>query len=306
MIEIFHVSDLHFKTFDSENAAAKHLLSRIADTYFNPKLENRYLLITGDVTDSGNVYEYGAAQDSLLPFKEKIIITPGNHDYATDNNGCGYSKDSARYFDNPFASGLRFEWAFFNKKVYSCKLFDQSDKCPLIMIGLNSCRKVKELDFAQGEIGADQLQELKSKLQEYERDHPHVPKLLFLHHIPHKDAYCWCGMTLVDWRALMKTIRKDESHLFVNVIAFGHQGKKMEPGDLEKRAMRPMELRNFNFESRKLSTGPNRETGDFVIDSDHMDGSDVLVLDANHSVEDQAFYHITWDGNNLVCAVRTV
>jgi hypothetical protein len=58
----------------------------------------------------------------------------------------------------------------------------------LLIIGLNSVSKkgtFEDWDWAKGEIGESQRNELKDILAKSEAK---TPKILFLHHIPNKDA----------------------------------------------------------------------------------------------------------------------
>jgi hypothetical protein len=276
MIEIFHVSDLHFGKSDSQNRKANSLLEGISRQFpFNEK-SNRYLLVTGDLTQNGKEKEFKLAGQALSPFTNRIFVTPGNHDYGS-LLGTDYSKRKARYFDDPFAKELGFKHSFFDKKVFTCPLQEQSGHSSLIMIGLNSCAKEGVLDFAQGEIGESQRNELTDILTQCD---PQTPRLLFLHHIPNKDAEFELVMTLRDWKKLMAVIKGK-----VDVLAFGHQGKVMEIDPKKKfrpAQTRPMRVRSISIKSKSGGKSDSRQA---------------LVLDADGSVAEQAFYRITLDGN---------
>ena len=76
----------------------------------------------------------------------------------------------------------------------------------------------------------------------------------------------------------------------VDVLAFGHQGKVMEVGLRKKAGLaqtRPMQVRS-------LAVGRKR------------DSKRALVLDADDSVAEQAFYLITLDGNKPTAKVVSV
>ena len=88
----------------------------------------------------------------------------------------------------------------------------------------------------------DQRNELADILAKYDAK---IPKILFLHHIPNKDAAFPFIMTLKDWKELMAVVRDK-----VDVLAFGHQGK-LEVGARGKsrtlkEIIRPMELRSLD------------------------------------------------------------
>ena len=83
MIEILHVSDLHLGKNAYMNGLAKSLLQAVSERYPFAGKENTYLLVTGDVTDHGRNGEYDLAGQALTPFKDRVFITPGNHDYGS-------------------------------------------------------------------------------------------------------------------------------------------------------------------------------------------------------------------------------
>jgi len=278
MIEIFHVSDLHLGKNAYMNGMAKSLLKAVSERYPFAGKENTYLLVTGDVTDHGRNGEYDLAGQALSPFKDRVFITPGNHDYGSWG-GTDYTEEKAKYFDDPFASALGFKHPFFDKKVFVRELQDESGHT-LMMIGLNSCAKVGVEDWAQGEIGESQRNELADILAKYDVK---IPKILFLHHIANKDAAFPFIMTLKDWKELMAVVRDK-----VDVIAFGHQGK-LEVGARGKsrtlRAIiRPMELRSLDGGRKRALKSTSKRT---------------WVLDADASVAEQSCYSIRWDGEEL-------
>lgn len=265
MIEIFHVSDLHFGKSASQNRRANSLLDGISRHFPFTGGDNRYLLVTGDITQGGEKDEYKLAKQALSPFAGGVFVTPGNHDYGS-LLGTDYSKRKAKYFDDPFANALGFTHPFFEKKVFTRPIRDQSDHSALMMIGLNSCAKEGIFDFAQGEVGANQRDELALILAQCD---PQIPKLLFLHHIPNKAAEWELIMTLRDWEELMAVIRGR-----VDVLAFGHQGKEMEVSRRKipiPAQIRPMRARRIAMDSKR-------------------DSKRALVLDADGSVAEQAFY----------------
>ena len=283
MLEIFHVSDLHYGQSNDQNKKAQALLDGISRQYPFKDCDNRYLLVTGDFTQGGREDEYKLAMQALMPFKGRVFVTPGNHDYGSIF-GADYSEKKARYFDDPFAKTLEFPHSFINKKVFNCRLNFQSDS--LMMIGLNSCAKKGVFDFAQGEIGDKQIRELDKLLTDADAQ---IPKLVFLHHIPHKDAAFEFVMTLRDWEELMAVVNGR-----IDALAFGHQGKVL---DIEQRgktgsasAHRPMQVRSLTIP---------RE-----IDLKRGIIKHAIVLDADGSVANQAFYHIKVKNNKLTATVE--
>jgi hypothetical protein len=106
-----------------------------------------------------------------------------------------------------------------------------------------------------------------------------IPKILFLHHIPNRQADFPDVMTLRDWKKLMDVVGDK-----VDVLAFGHQGKLEVAVRGKLRALtaqiRPMQLRILDG-SRKRAL------------------KRTWVLDANDSVTAQSCYSIRWDGEEI-------
>ena len=283
MFEVFHVSDLHFGKSENQNRNSLALLQGILKLYPFEDSENRYLLVTGDFTHRAGKKEYQFALEALLPFKDRIFVTPGNHDYGS-LLGTNYSKRKARYFDTHFAVPLGFTHPFTDKKVFSCQLDEPGNR--LMIIGLSSCTK-DIFDFAQGEIGDRQRTELAELLEITE---PQIPKLVYLHHIPHKDAELEFIMTLRDRRELMAIVSGK-----VDALAFGHQGKKVEM-EMKRRARftlpgRPMQVRTLPILSARGKKSTDRQC---------------IILDADRSVNEQAFYHITVENNRISATVEKI
>jgi 3',5'-cyclic AMP phosphodiesterase CpdA len=105
MLEIFHVSDLHFGKSDSQNNNARSLLQGISQRFPFKDNKKRYLLVTGDLTQRGEQEEYALAGQALSPFVGQVFLTPGNHDYGSFL-GTDYSEQKAQHFDDPFAKVL--------------------------------------------------------------------------------------------------------------------------------------------------------------------------------------------------------
>ncbi|HOI15228.1 MAG TPA: metallophosphoesterase [Geobacteraceae bacterium] len=287
MIEVFHVSDLHFGQSVSRNRRAGHLLDAISRQFPFEGRDNRFLLVTGDITQNGRKSEYELALQALAPFAGRVFLTPGNHDYGS-LLGTDYSVRKARYFDSPFAETLGFTHPFFNKKVFTRQLLDPSDHSALLVIGLNSCAREGIFDFAQGEVGAAQLAELDSIIAGAD---PKTPTLVFLHHIPDKEAEWDFVMTLRDWKELVTVVSGR-----VDVLAFGHQGTLMEVGRRGKAGAVPVQTRPM----RARSLAPAVKRGGA------RDGKRALVLDADGSVPEQALYRITLDGGKPTVSVIAV
>jgi len=285
MIEIFHVSDLHFEKSEKRTTRAKLLLKKIKEEFKIGEAENKYLLITGDTVQDGEENEYKIALEALIPFKENVFVVPGNHDYGP--MGSGYSENAAKRFDKDLANKLGIIQRFFPKAPYS-KIVKDREGNKVLLIGLNSCLKTKSiLDFAEGKIGKKQRKSLDQILRN--QAYKDIPKIIFLHHIPHRRAK-GIFMSLKDWAKLMGIVRDR-----VDVLAFGHEGKMvgLEQKEIKKMKMAKRDIKRL-IDLRKTSI-PIRE---MKLRSGKGQGIR-YYLDANKSVKEQACYRIKVEGSKV-------
>lgn len=201
--------------------------------------------------------------------------------------GSGYSDNAAKRFDNDLADKLGIIHRFFPKTPYSKIVKDRKGN-KVLLIGLNSCLKTKSiLDFAEGKIGKKQRKSLDQILRN--RAYKDIPKIIFLHHIPHRRAK-GIFMSLKDWRKLMDIVGNR-----VDVLAFGHEGKMEE---LEQKEIKKMKMAKQDIERlidlRKTSI-PIRE---MKLRSGKGQGIR-YYLDANKSVKEQACYRIKIEGSKV-------
>jgi len=272
MIEIIHVSDLHFGKTKDWTKKAQRLLKNILGKFPADKNKNTYLLITGDIIDNWDIAknawktQYKLAEEALSVFKLKVGMVPGNHDYGL--GGFGYSKECVEYFDDSFLPVLGIRHRFRTKRPFH-KILDDGKGSKVLIIGLNSCLMTPSpLDIARGEIGERQRARLDEILSD--RANKDIPKIVYLHHIPHRRAK-GIGMSLMDYRKLMAVVEGR-----VKALAFGHEGAMKDPS--KKRttpvspALRPMRIRRAGYRGIKF------------------------YLDANACVEQQSCYHIKVEG----------
>lgn len=268
MIEIIHVSDLHFGKSKTWTDRAQGLLKKIQVRYPFGKNKNIHLLITGDIIHNSIApkppwrSEYRLAVKALAAFSPRVHVVPGNHDYGS--GGIRFSKRCANYFDDHFLPALRIRRRFQPKRLF-VKTLDDGKGSRILLIGLNSClMEHKLLNISKGGIEKRQLESLKNVLKDprYRR----IPKIVCLHHIPHRRAK-GLGMSLTDHEDLMKRVEKR-----VKALAFGHEGgmeaaeKRGAPPD--SREDRPMMVRWAGHRGIKY------------------------YLDANACVKERSCYHI--------------
>lgn len=213
-MKFLHLSDLHIHTCDCDNSDVTSTLRFIEKTY-----PDHLLIITGDITDDGTEAQYENARSLLAPFKEKIFICPGNHDFGEAGNV--YRRDCALHFDT-LAEELR-QGGVFKGAAKPVVNRIQEDKTEVMLIALDSNLETQSIfDFACGEIGKQQLNDL-NELLTSESGNGAV-KVLFFHHHPFmfNDPF----MELRDAKDLAKIIYGK-----IDLVLFGH---KHEAGQWQK------------------------------------------------------------------------
>jgi len=205
VIAILHLSDLHFHAHAEDNAAAAATLSYMAAHY-----PEHHILVTGDITDDGQEAQYENARAALEPFRERLWLVPGNHDYGPLGNF--YLQDCAERFDRHLAAPL-CGVAFAEGPVPAVKTLETSSEQALL-IGLNSnLRTTSPFDFACGEVGEVQRNMLQTILS-----HPgnnERIKIVALHHHP---FYHSAFLRLLDGKELLRIVFG-----CADVLAFGHK-----------------------------------------------------------------------------------
>lgn len=112
---VIHITDLHIDRYiDDEEAKIKSIASVVSRT---KKVENVLILFTGDISYSGESYQYEAAKKFIDKLKKslssfssvKVCLSPGNHDRL-------FKQNDFITFDKAFLSSI-------NKSTYD-QLFD--------------------------------------------------------------------------------------------------------------------------------------------------------------------------------------
>ena len=212
MIEIYHVSDLHFGQYDFQTRKAKALLKQMDEQEGISSSSNKYLLVTGDITDAGADWEYDLAVECLSPFRGKILVIPGNHDYA-HVRGSVYSESRARDFDDVLCEKLNVGSKYFDK-IPSLRLLPNAENPTVMLAGLNSNSKQKLCD-SLGFLSCGQIRTLQGYLDDSR--YRNLLKIVYLHHIP-CSATQSLMMDLIDWEELWGVIQSR-----ADVVAFGHE-----------------------------------------------------------------------------------
>jgi 3',5'-cyclic AMP phosphodiesterase CpdA len=206
-MKFIHVSDLHFHQSRSDNKAATKTLKFIQNKY-----PSHHLIVTGDITDDGHESQYRRAAEALNPFKGRIFVCPGNHDFGAA--GTFYSRERAERFDELLSLPLEQGGTFTGDKTPVVNIV-QEDGEKVMVIALDTNLETEQaFDFACGKVGKTQRSALDNILTNpATRD---MKKIVFFHHHPfmHNDPF----MELKDARQVMRIMYNR-----VNVVLFGHK-----------------------------------------------------------------------------------
>jgi len=206
-MKFIHISDLHFHSRKRDNKEAIEILEFIDQNY-----STHYLIVTGDIADDGHEKQYQQAFTALKPFKGRIFICPGNHDFGAVGNF--YSQERAERFDRFLSIPLEQGGTFTGDTTPVVNIVKERNE-QVMLIALDTNLETEHpFDFACGEIGDRQLAAVNNILSNPETSD--IIKILFFHHHPfmHGNAF----MELVDARKLMRII-----YYKVNVLLFGHK-----------------------------------------------------------------------------------
>ena len=182
-------------------------------------IENYIIVITGDLTDNGDLTDTKRVKSLLriLSSAKAVLIVPGNHDYFTFlGNGFFPCKKCKKKFNLDYY-GKEFD------KFPRMDTFKED-----VFIGLNSAHPSF---FASGKIGNVQLQDLEILLNS-EKVKTAKNVIVYFHHHPFQISKRWWEfwkfwkdkvMELQDSKQLLKILNNSN----VNIVLFGHKHSKM-------------------------------------------------------------------------------
>lgn len=208
-MKFIHISDLHIHKDAKDNKDVQATLNYIGANY-----KEHNVIITGDIVDDGHEKQYKNAVQMLMPFKDRLFICPGNHDFGAVGNL--YSRERALRFDEFLSKGFNQGGTFTGDNTPVVNIVtDGGNKDSVMLIALDSNLETEHpFDFACGEIGEKQLKALDTVLSN-PASAP-TKKILFFHHHPfiHSDPF----MELKDAKKLARVIYQR-----VDVVLFGHK-----------------------------------------------------------------------------------
>lgn len=209
-MKFIHLSDLHIHTDNRDNKNTIGMFNFISANYKDHKL-----IVTGDIADDGATEQFGNAYKMLSPFKGKVFVCPGNHDFGAMGNL--YSYERAVHFDDIIAKQLNQGGTFKGDSTPVVNVLREGN-IAIMLIALDSnLETVLPLDFACGEIGELQLDALNTILSTQPASGiTKLVKIVFFHHHPfiHHDP----TMILKDARELGNILYNR-----VDVVLFGHK-----------------------------------------------------------------------------------
>jgi len=206
-MKFFHLSDLHFHRNTKDNIEVTKMLENILKHCPDHKL-----IITGDIVDDGHTEQFHRAYEALEPFKGRVYISPGNHDFGAAGNF--YSRERAERFDEMLSIPLEQGGTFTGDNTPVINVVKEKND-QVMLIALDSNLETQHFfDFACGEIGDNQLEPLNNILSNPATSG--MIKILFFHHHPfiHNNPF----MELKDGRELFRVIFAK-----VHAVLFGHK-----------------------------------------------------------------------------------
>lgn len=207
-MKFLQLTDLHIHSNDDDNTDVQNMLSYVVNHY----PEHR-LIVTGDITDDGAEKQYENAYKMLKPFKDRLYLCPGNHDFGAMGNF--YSKERAVRFDAMLTVPFNQGGTFTGDTTPVVNIL-KSDGQRIMLIALDSNLETPiATDFACGEIGEYQLQCLNTILTTSDRN---MIKIVFFHHHLFLRDRFFNMMELKDAEQL-RTILAGR----VDVVLFGHK-----------------------------------------------------------------------------------
>jgi 3',5'-cyclic AMP phosphodiesterase CpdA len=194
-MKLLHISDLHFRT-DIDTRAWSIFFEQIG-----LRFPDHTLVLTGDVVDDGQEAEFDMAEGFLAPFKGRLLMCSGNHDYGLAGNI--YLQECVDHYND-----------------FDSKVLPIPHDLGSVLIGdvqfvriTSSFQTLKPFEFACGEVGPDQMEWMKTVLSSSLANR----KVVYLHHHPfiHADP----TMKLLDADEFMQACRDGN----VDILLFGHK-----------------------------------------------------------------------------------
>lgn len=193
-MKIHHISDLHIRSDMKHNYQVEMKLYNLAQKLGPVDM----VVLTGDITDDGSEVQYANALKLLTPFTNRIIVVPGNHDYAAA--GLFYNKVCAKRF-KVLASLLNFP----RKEFYDLRILPID----------SNLKTTTPFDFARGNVGWWNRRAIKKFGLKCKEDKK--VSLVCLHHTPFEESW---ALELKDAEELLRACEG-----YVDYVLVGHEHK---------------------------------------------------------------------------------
>ena len=213
-MKILHISDLHYPdTEDNPKLLVKKIIAHYKKFKTKP-----CIVLTGDVLQSSTSKSaFHEARIILQPLKDNgfpLMICPGNHDLKAF--GIGPVITGRIRFNNYFKGLLPERNNYYGPEDNELHDFPIVHKFKNhYFIGLDSMA-AESGPGTTGELGEEQLEELKAILKEIRSKEKKPVIIVYLHHHPLKFSYRPRLLRLKDKKQLLQKIKG------VNVLLFGH------------------------------------------------------------------------------------
>ena len=213
-MKIIHISDLHYPD-SGENPI--FLIKKIIKHYSRVK-QKPLVILTGDIVDTTTRKRYFKEAkmflEELINKGFKLLICPGNHDLKAF--GAAPIISGRIRFDNYFKSLLPKGYNYYGDEDNNFFDFPMVNKFSNhYFIGLDSMA-AEWGPGTTGELGDEQLTELKEILEEIRSNEKNPIITVYLHHHPLKFTYRPRLLRLKDKKKLLTTIKG------INILLFGH------------------------------------------------------------------------------------
>jgi len=223
---IVHLSDLHIckeengrplQCWGLENDPLSATLEATKAIYRD--YPDAHVVITGDLTDTGSRRQLVNAWRALYRIRDskRLSVVPGNHD-----DSC--TRDYAFLSENERAQGGRLGFNRTFKSLFPGK----RPKYPYIknigekvaIVGLDSTIENRHYKYAAcGEIGLEQLSDLKRLLKRLKKNNKFVVVILHHHPFDHRKDILSRSKELMDAEEFLEVVKRP----WVDLVLFGHQ-----------------------------------------------------------------------------------
>ena len=194
-MKIFHISDLHIRSDMKHNFNVESKLYSLQN-----KLDvGNFVICTGDITDDGSSIQYTNALKLLTPFRNRIFLVPGNHDYGPAGNF--YDRKCATRFME-----LKEAIGYPSLEFYGLRILEID----------SNLRTKNPFDLARGDVGWWDRRKIRNFGLRCKKDKK--TSLVCLHHTPFEEHW---ALEMKDPESFLRACEG-----YVDYVLVGHEHKK--------------------------------------------------------------------------------